>query len=94
MFERDGLLPGEGTAWLLAIGRRLRAEYAALEEPIPERLTALLAQLEKQEQRQWAGHLRSSADEVRQQSEAAHSNPPLLDSGERESHLIGCDNRS
>jgi hypothetical protein len=48
MFERDGLLPGDGTAWLLAIGRRLRAEYAALEEPIPERLTALLAQLEKQ----------------------------------------------
>ena len=65
MFERDGLLPGEGTARLLAIGRRLRAEYAALEEPIPERLTALLAQLEKQEQRQ-AGHPRSSADEVRQ----------------------------
>ena len=93
MFERDGLLPGEGTAWLLAIGRRLRAEYAALEEPIPERLTALLAQLEKQEQRQ-AGHPRSSADEVRQQSEAAHSHRPLLDSGERESHLIGCDNRS
>ena len=28
-------------------GQRLRAEYAALEEPIPERLTALLAQLRK-----------------------------------------------
>ena len=73
MFERDGLLPGEGTAWLLAIGRRLRAEYAALEEPIPERLTALLAQLEKQEQRQRAGYLRSSADEVPQQSEVGNT---------------------
>ena len=71
MFERDGLLPGDGTAWLLAIGQRLRAEYAALKEPIPERLTALLSQLEKQEQRQGAGHLRSPADEVRQQSEVS-----------------------
>lgn len=49
-----GLLPEDETAWLLAIGRRLRAEYAALEEPIPERLAALVAQLEKQELRQSA----------------------------------------
>lgn len=31
--------------WLLAIGRRLRAEYAAVEQPVPERLAALVAQL-------------------------------------------------
>jgi Anti-sigma factor NepR len=56
----------------LAAGNRatLRAEYAALEEPIPERLAALMAQLEKQEQRQSAEHLRSSADEVPPQSKA------------------------
>jgi Anti-sigma factor NepR len=32
--------------WLLAIGQWLRGEYDALSEPIPERLTALLAQLQ------------------------------------------------
>ena len=36
----------DGTAWLLAIGQRLRAEYDALAEPMPPRLTALLKQLE------------------------------------------------
>jgi hypothetical protein len=44
------LLPEDETAWLLAIGRRLRAEYAALDEPIPERLAALVAQLEARAQ--------------------------------------------
>ena len=99
MFERDGLFPEDRTAWLLAIGRSLRPEYAALEEPIPERLSALLAQLEKQEQRQRAGNLRSSADEVPQQSEVDNTENagpfyrPLRDSGEREGHLIDRDNR-
>jgi Anti-sigma factor NepR len=32
--------------WLLAIGRRLRAEYDAVKEPVPERLAALIKQLE------------------------------------------------
>jgi Anti-sigma factor NepR len=32
--------------WLLAIGRRLRADYDALKEPVPERLAALVKQLE------------------------------------------------
>jgi hypothetical protein len=59
-----GLLPEDETAWLLAIGRRLRAEYAALEEPIPERLAALVARLEKRERRRNAENLRSSADEA------------------------------
>ena len=63
-----GLLPEDETAWLLAIGRRLRADYDALEEPIPERLAALVAQLEKQELRQSAELPRSSADEVRPQA--------------------------
>ena len=33
------------TAWLLAIGQRLRVEYDALMEPMPPRLTALLDEL-------------------------------------------------
>jgi hypothetical protein len=32
--------------WLLMIGRRLRAEYEAVKAPIPERLAALVKQLE------------------------------------------------
>jgi hypothetical protein len=51
MSRRSGLLPQDGKTWLLAIGQRLRAEYAALEEPLPERLAALLAQLERQQNR-------------------------------------------
>jgi Anti-sigma factor NepR len=64
MFDRDGLLPEDEIAWLLTIGRRLRAEYAVLDEPVPERLAALVAQLEKQDQRQSAEPLDSSADEA------------------------------
>ena len=33
------------TAWLLAIGQRLRVEYDAVMEPMPSRLTALLEEL-------------------------------------------------
>jgi len=44
---RSGFLPQDRRAWLLAIGKRLRAEYAAVEEPLPERLAALLKQLEE-----------------------------------------------
>jgi Anti-sigma factor NepR len=69
MIDR-GLLPEDETAWLLAIGRRLRAEYAALEEPIPERLAALVARLEKQERRGGAENPRSSADEAAPLSDA------------------------
>jgi hypothetical protein len=34
-------------AWLLAIGRRLRADYDATAEPIPRRLAELVNQLER-----------------------------------------------
>jgi hypothetical protein len=34
------------TEWLLMIGQRLRAEYEAVKEPVPERLAALVKQLE------------------------------------------------
>ena len=61
MIDR-GLLPEDETAWLLEIGRRLRADYAALEEPVPERLAALVAQFEAREQRESAENLRSVAD--------------------------------
>jgi Anti-sigma factor NepR len=40
------LQPEDRTAWLLLIGRRLRAEYDAVAEPVPERLAALIQQLE------------------------------------------------
>jgi hypothetical protein len=43
---RDSLAP-ERKAWLLAIGRRLRADYDALREPVPERLAALIEKLEQ-----------------------------------------------
>ena len=36
-------------AWLLAIGRRLRAEYDAVKEPLPPRLADLVKQLERHE---------------------------------------------
>jgi hypothetical protein len=35
-----------GAKWLLAIGQQLRAEYPAVEGPLPERLAALLQQVE------------------------------------------------
>ena len=34
-------------AWLLAIGRRLKADYDATAEPIPARLAELVKQLER-----------------------------------------------
>jgi len=40
-------LPLDRKAWLLAIGRRLRAEYDAVAEPVPERLDTLIRQLER-----------------------------------------------
>jgi hypothetical protein len=43
---RDSLAP-ERKAWLLAIGRRLRADYDALREPVPEGLAALIRKLEQ-----------------------------------------------
>jgi hypothetical protein len=39
-------LPVNRKSWLLEIGNRLRAEYAAAEEPVPDRLAKLIAQLE------------------------------------------------
>jgi hypothetical protein len=38
----SNLLQQGATAWLLAIGQRLRVEYEDLAEPMPPRLTALL----------------------------------------------------
>jgi hypothetical protein len=47
--ERPDVLAG--TRWLLAIGQQLRAEYPAVEEPLPERIGALLEQVERMPQR-------------------------------------------
>jgi hypothetical protein len=41
--ERRGILARR--PWLLAIGQRLRAEYNAANQPVPERLVALLKEL-------------------------------------------------
>jgi hypothetical protein len=40
--SNSNLLQQDATAWLLAIGQRLRVEYEDLAEPMPPRLTALL----------------------------------------------------
>jgi hypothetical protein len=40
--SNSNLLQHDATAWLLAIGQRLRVEYEDLAEPMPPRLTALL----------------------------------------------------
>jgi hypothetical protein len=41
-----GTYPEDRRAWLLDIGRRLRAEYDAVADPVPPRLVELLTQLE------------------------------------------------
>jgi hypothetical protein len=53
-------------AWLLAIGRRLRAEYDAVKEPLPPRLAELVKQLER--------HEKESPEQPPQSREAA--SPP------------------
>jgi hypothetical protein len=44
------LSPENGSAWLVAIGKRLRGEYDAVAEPLPLRLAELIKQLEMLEQ--------------------------------------------
>ena len=39
--------PFDRTPWLLAIGERLRSEYDAFSAPLPERLTALITQVQE-----------------------------------------------
>ena len=46
MPDRSGVFPHDNRAWMLAIGRRLRSEYDAVAEPVPERLAALIKELE------------------------------------------------
>jgi len=45
MAECSDILPENKRAWMLAIGRRLRADYDAALEPVPERLAALIKRL-------------------------------------------------
>jgi Anti-sigma factor NepR len=47
MSPRSSYLPLDRKSWLLAIGSRLRAEYDAVAEPVPERLAHLLARLDQ-----------------------------------------------
>jgi len=46
MSPRSPYLPIDRRSWLLAIGSRLRAEYDAVAQPVPERLASLLKELE------------------------------------------------
>jgi hypothetical protein len=39
-------LPQDNRPWMLAVGRRLKAEYDAAAPPVPERLAVLIKQLE------------------------------------------------
>jgi Anti-sigma factor NepR len=50
MSRQSELLSLERNAWLLEIGRRLRADYDALREPVPERLATLIRALEQRRQ--------------------------------------------
>jgi hypothetical protein len=75
----SNLLQQGATAWLLAIGQRLRVEYEDLAEPMPPRLTALLKLFES-----------AAGDSVQQCSShpvAALGAPPSngIHSGERTS---------
>jgi hypothetical protein len=45
MSHLSSFYPQCGTAWLLALGERLRVEYDRMAEPLPPRLIALLEQL-------------------------------------------------
>ena len=45
MSNGSSFYPQCGTAWLLALGERLRVEYDQTAQPLPPRLIALLAQL-------------------------------------------------
>ena len=62
------MLPHQRT-WLLSIGRRLRAEYEAIAEPVPPRLAELIKQLEKP----------STAESYQQEI----SRPPVEQEGKR-----------
>ena len=59
MAGRSEFLPQDRREWLLAIGQRLRAEYAAVGDPIPDRLAALVARLEAPEPSATAGQASS-----------------------------------
>ena len=79
--SNSNLLQQDATAWLFAIGQRLRVEYEDLAEPMPPRLTALLKLFE------------SAAGETVQQCSShpmvARRAPPSngIHSGERTSWL-------
>jgi hypothetical protein len=47
MVPRSDLFPLERNAWLLEIGRRIRADYDALKEPVPIRLAFLIREFER-----------------------------------------------
>jgi hypothetical protein len=71
MPDRSGVFPQDNRAWMLAIGRRLRAEYDAVAEPVPERLAALIKELQ--------APVRGRVVEIAPSPLASAPSPPRLD---------------
>ena len=78
MFERDSLLPGDRTPWLLAIGDAYGRNTLLSKNQSPNGSPLCSRSLKNKNNGSGQGT----------------SHRPSLDSGERESHLIGCDKRS
>jgi hypothetical protein len=72
MSRRDNPIVPDRLAWLLLIGRRLKADYDAVGEPLPVALARLLEQLEARDQQQDIQRRDAAADSK------ACASPPIL----------------
>jgi hypothetical protein len=89
------LQPEDRTAWLLLIGRRLRAEYDVVAEAVPPRLAALIEQLETSAQdggnqsgsnqagNTQAGNTQAGSDQDGTSDGPAEAQPRRLSKGQR-----------
>jgi hypothetical protein len=68
--------PFDRTPWLLAIGERLRSEYDAFSEPLPERLTALVTQVQELLGTGADAQQRTPARRTGSSPSAGRTNPP------------------
>jgi anti-sigma factor NepR-like protein len=63
MSRRDNPIVPDRLDWLLLIGRRLKADYDVLGQPLPAALARLLEQLEAREQQHDIQHRDAAADD-------------------------------
>ena len=80
MSSYNPLLPQDRTAWLLAIGQKLRVAYDDIAEPMPPHLTALLKLLEiaaTQTRQQSASSARFADQQTREGEFAGRSKESL-----------------